>query len=428
MKIESLFVSGFLGVDTVEVHTPEPVQLFAGKNGAGKSSLRDAIALALTADLGRVTLKKEAAKLVRDGFDAAVCEVKDADGDAFTASINAAGKITDNQKGRTEDPVLTYVLDAQRFARLEPNDRRSFLFGLMGVKTDPASVKMRLLSRNCDKDKVERVAPMLRAGFDAASKDAKAKATEAKGAWRAITGETYGSEKAKGWKASVPPHDADAMKSASTELQHCDVALELWQQTIGKLQAQEQRRAGLRAQLPALLEHALRIDRIRAKLDTDQATLKDVTAQVDAVIQQAGNGPRVGLVHDMARAIHAALPAWPGHEHIEAGWQALRDALDAYEAEFGKVGVTGGNADAALRLPELRKALSTAQSAVAHDQRDLDSAQLAKSTADSIETELKEAFDAAALAAAREQADQIKAKRVTVVARLDTLKSIKAQI
>ncbi len=201
MKIDHLFVQSFLGVSLVDVDTPQTVHLFCGRNGAGKSSVRDAIALALTADLGRVTLKKDSGRLVREGDSAAVCEVRDVDGDTWGVTISAAGKITDTMKGRQPDPVLPYVLDAQRFARLDATERRAFLFGVTGARLDPASVKALLLERECDAAKVERIAPMLRAGFDAASKDAKTKATEAKGAWRALTGETYGAMKAATWKA-----------------------------------------------------------------------------------------------------------------------------------------------------------------------------------------------------------------------------------
>ena len=307
MKIKSLFVSNFLGTSSVHVDTEAPVQLFAGRNGAGKSSLRDAVALALTADLGRVSLKKEAGQLVRAGAEAAVCEVETADGDAFHVTITATGKIADSRKGHDSDPMLAYVLDAQRFARLDATDRRAFLYGLMGVKTGQEEIAKRLHARGCDEKKIARVLPLLRSGFDAASKEAKAKATEAKGAWRAVSGETYGSEKAKTWRAHVPPYDAAAAKAATTELQHCDVAIEQWQQRVGKLQAEEQRRAGLRAKLPALREHAEKIERIAAKLVTDEEQLAGWEADLTKTAAAAGSGPRVGLVHEFAEHLSANM-------------------------------------------------------------------------------------------------------------------------
>jgi DNA repair exonuclease SbcCD ATPase subunit len=105
MKITNLSVTNFLGAAAVDVRTDAPVQLLVGRNGAGKSSIRDAVALALTADLGRVSLKKEAPALIHDGASAAHCEVDTADGDLYGVTITAGGKITDTRSGKDSDPV-----------------------------------------------------------------------------------------------------------------------------------------------------------------------------------------------------------------------------------------------------------------------------------------------------------------------------------
>ena len=181
MKITAIHASNFLGARAVDLQLTKRVNLIAGSNGAGKSSLRDAIALALTADLGRVSLKKDAPALVTDGADAAHVQV-DTENFSSSVSITASGKIVDSLKGVQVPDVLRFVLDAQRFARLEPKDRRAFLFDLMGLKAGGDAVRERLLAKGADKTKVERIVPLLRAGFDAASKEAKEKATQAKGA------------------------------------------------------------------------------------------------------------------------------------------------------------------------------------------------------------------------------------------------------
>ena len=112
------------------------VNIFCGRNGAGKSSVRDAVALALTANLGRVSLKKDAIQLITEKAGApATCEVVDSDGDSYAVSITPAGKIHDSQAGRDPHPAMAYVLDAQRVAHLKDEERRAFLFGLMGLKT-----------------------------------------------------------------------------------------------------------------------------------------------------------------------------------------------------------------------------------------------------------------------------------------------------
>lgn len=424
MRIKSLYVSNFLGTASVDLQLSAPVQLFAGRNGAGKSSLRDAIALALTADLGRVSLKKDAPQLIHTGADGACCEVTTADGDTYSVTISAAGKIADSMKGREPEPTMAYVLDAQRFSRLDATDRRAFLYGLMGVKIDQADIAKRLKTKGADDAKVQRVLPLLRSGFDAAAKQAKANATEAKGAWRALTGETYGSAKAANWRAAVPHYDAGAAKDAATELQHCEVAIGQWQQQVGKLQAQAQRRAGLREKLPALREHACKLQRIQDKLMADESGLAEWEQRLQATTAEAGQGKRMGLVHDLAEALHAAVAA--GIIDHDGEPELARKALAAYEDEHGKIGVAG-NPEAQAKLPEVRKSRDLMASAVANGKRDLTDAELAKSTAQDIEAELAEEFDEEGLGAAQTQIQTLKATQAELVKKADTFKTIKAQ-
>jgi hypothetical protein len=424
MRISSLYVTNFLGIQHAEIQLRAPVALFAGQNAAGKSSLRDAVALAITADLGRVSLKKDAPALIREGADLAVCEVKNADGDEWRVTINRSGKIHDSQKGRDTDPVLAYVLDAQRFARLPLTERRAFLFGLMGVKMAQADIAARLKAKGCDDAKVQRVLPLLRSGFDAACTEAKTKATESKGSWRTVTGETYGSEKAKGWKAAVPPYDAEAAAKHATAAKHADVAIASWQQTIGRLQAEEQRRAGLRAKLPALQEHAAKVPRLEAKLQADQRGLSESEAALAQATAKAGAGPRVGLVHDLAHALRDTLFFVGADHQFRAAWAA---PLAAYETEHGPIDALAvGDHGARSRLPELCGALELMQRAVANAKRDLAAAQDAHAQAKAIADELNETFDAAALQDARDQVEKLKAERAAAVAEGDKLKSIKA--
>lgn len=424
MRIDSIHITDFLGVQSVDLGDLSPVVLLCGANAAGKSSIRDAVALALTADLGRVSLKKDAGQLVRSGAQAAVCRVTDADGDEHQVIIKAGGQITDSHKGRDVDPALAFAFDGQRFARLEADARRSFLFGMMAVKTDAKEVTARLLARRLDKERVDRIVPLLRSGFAAAETEAKRKVTEARGAWKAVTGEAYGSEKAKGWKATVPAYDAAELKRLGTEVEHADVAIGSWQQQVGKLQAEEQRRQGLRAKLPALAEHAARVKQIQAKAAVDEQNLQQAEQDLERAVAAAGAGPRVGLVHDLAHALRDTL-FFVGKDHqFRAAWAA---PLAAYEAEHGPIDAAAtGNPEAQARLPALRQALELMNRAVAHNARDLAAAQASKAEHERITAELAEVFDAAALAEAREQIDALQTKRAAAVKGLDALRSIKA--
>lgn len=431
MKLERISVEKFLGIKHLDLHLTTAVTIFAGPNGAGKSSCRDAVALALTADLGRVSLKKEAGQLVREGEKAAYCGVTTSDGDVYGVSISNAGKITDSASGKTPDPVLPFVLDAQRFGQLSANERRTFLMGLMDVKTDPATVREMLAARGLAADKIERVAPLLRAGFDAAHKEAKAKATDARGAWRAVTGEAYGSEKAKTWRAEVPKYDAAKIKELQTELQHVDVAMASWQQTIGKLRAEQKRRLELEDKLVVLLEHAGRIERIQKKLETDEQQLAEWQADLTKTMEAAGESPRTGLVHDLGWALAFMVFYGDALDLDNANDRRVRAALDAYEAQHGKVSFSDeshtADGKAAARLPSIRQSVDLCTKAVANDRRDLDAAKAALAEADAIRTELAQPFDAGEIEAARRQAESLQEKRGELTRALDTLQSLKLQ-
>jgi hypothetical protein len=174
--------------------------------------------MALTGESVRVSLKKEFPAIVNDGGKQGFAQVVMHDGKQESSATIMLPSGKASAENYTAPPALPYVLDAQRFARLDEKERRAFLFGLMGLKTDLAAVKERLLKRQLDAAKIERVLPMLRAGFEAASKDAKTKATEAKGAWRALTGETYGAVKAADWAAQKPELDTAALKRSDEDV------------------------------------------------------------------------------------------------------------------------------------------------------------------------------------------------------------------
>ena len=140
MKLTSIQTSNFLGARAVDVRLTKPVTLFAGKNYAGKSSVQEAIRMALTGESVRVALKKDYGALITEGQDAGYVTVE---WDGGEASI-VLPKGDRHLAGDQISGALPWVLDAQRFAQMADNDRRAFLFGLMGLKTDGATVKDRL--------------------------------------------------------------------------------------------------------------------------------------------------------------------------------------------------------------------------------------------------------------------------------------------
>lgn len=429
MKLHHITISNFLGARDVQIDTAAPVTLVCGPNGSGKSSVRDALDLALTGALHRVALKKDAGDLVTEGAQKASVSVAGQDL-AVEVAISAAGKLA--RSGASVDALpalLPYVLDGQRFARgLTPDGRRQFLFGLMGVQVDGAAVAKRLDARGCHAGRVAHVLPSLRSGFDAACSEARGRATMARGAWKAITGEAYGSQKAEGWRANVPGQAVDGEPTDPALLKACDAAMESWQRSIGAATAERERRAGLQRRLPDLQATADLLPRRRTKLTADEAELAEVQAQLQRTREAAGAAPRVGLIHDLAASLSAMLGAlFDGDEEGLFGHapevDTARDALARYESEHGKPGATGGDPEARAKLPALQQAAALCERTVANSRRDVDAAQRSAAEVATITEDLAQPM--ADTSEAEAQIAQLKAERASIVARIDAAASAK---
>ncbi len=404
MKITSIQTSNVLGARAIDVQLPKPVTLFAGKNGAGKSSLQEAIRMAMTGESVRVGLKKDYGALVTEGQESGFVEVETAD--ASYSVVLPSGKGL-----HSENPMLPFVLDAQRFARMDDKERRTFLFGLMGVKLDGASVTQRMLDKGLDGKKVEQIAPFLRAGFDAAQKEAAAKARDAKASWKTATGgETWGKDKAPKWQPAPLPADAEKAgtrhENAVVKMKEVEQELGAAQQALGAAKDKVQARQQMAAQRDDLAEKAGRIDRIKAKLQRDEAEVAEWQAKVDETRAKAGvapvnpKAPGEFLLRGLASVTAEFVELTCNHPEVE--WDSsLLNRAAAHLAEYRKLHgepVVGDapaqpDAEAVAKLPEYEKALSLVQSAVANDKRDLATAEQAAAKLKELDEEAAETID-----------------------------------
>ena len=423
MKITSIYLKDFLGVTNINAQTPEPVQLFCGGNASGKSATRDAVALAITGQLSRVAQKKEAGELVRTGAQGADCEIHCGE-DVYSFGISAVGKLS---QPKNLKPEFGYVLEAQRFAQLPEDERRKYLFELMRVKMTIGDIVAELLQLAHDKDRVATVQPLLRAGFEPAAKDAKERATAAKGAWKQITSEQWGSEKGKDWTAPVPVANPAVLAQLQTEQKHADAALASWNEQKGKLKANADYRAQRQAQLPALREKVALEQRIRDKLATDEAELERLKPLLEHAAGSAGGAVRIGIQHDLAKALQPLIKITEQFDLEDAEKPALQHAqltLANYEAQFGRLNGSG-DPEAAGRAQKYREAVTTCESAISHDKRDLNVALEAKAQIVHIEADLGQPVDANALTECERQITEITAKRTETLAALEREKNLK---
>ncbi|MDG9825469.1 AAA family ATPase [Pseudomonas aeruginosa] len=402
MRITKLEITNFQGLRHAALDVSAPVLLVAGHNGAGKSSLLDAISHAFTGKPGRVAQKQHIGQLITEGAKKGEARVEWLD---ESGEVQACGVALPSGKGSplADSPFLPFVLDASRFAALDAKDRRRVLFDLTGASASPAEVGKRLKAKGIDLALFEKVKPLLRSGFPAAVEQAKSYASEARGAWKAITGENYGSEKAVDWApellATVVTEDQVAEAGKNLQLLEDDLAEA--QQALGASKQARQAADG-RAQRIAKLRELVDLEpRRRNKLTTDEANQDEWSEKVMAA-EAAASG----------EAAHQPLtcPHCQGAVDLQAG-QLVAHQPPAKVAD----------PEAAKRLEEYRGYLASAQRAVANSQRDLKESEDAAAQAAALEAETAQAPSAEAIANGEQAINELRQARDRQQAKVQSL-------
>jgi hypothetical protein len=364
MTIQSLNIRNTMGVRDVNITLDAPILLVSGPNGAGKSSLIEAIRLALGEDPERVRLKKEYDSLVTEGAkNGRITAVVD---DAEFGMTLPSGKAYGPTNGLS--PFLPYVIDTRRFAKLEADQRRSLLFDLTGRKVNGAFVRDMLKRREISDTLIEQVLPELGRGFPAAEAWAKDQAKQAKADWRAITGETWGSQKGEAWVADTPePFDSVRMRHVAALLDERRDQVRIANQDIGVLKEKAKAHDAWVARKQTAEKVPGRVAELQRKLEFDQAELAKWQQQVDELQQKSGTGPREGLVHDLAACLADAYESASFDAELD---QRIDSLIDTYEAQYGALDAQG-DPEAAAALPAAIRSRDLFQRSVENDQRDL---------------------------------------------------------
>ncbi len=430
MKLSSLQISNVLGARAVDLKLTKPVALIAGKNYAGKSSVQEAIRHALTGETVRVSLKKDYAALISEGQESGFVEVG-------TVDVAYSVVLPSGKGAHCDKAALPYVLDAQRFAKLPDNERRQFLFGLMNVKLDGPAVKQRLLDKGCVAAKVDQVLPILRAGFDAATKEAAGKARDAKASWKTTTsGETWGKEKSGKWQPAALPegaaHAADDLALTNLHLAEISAELGAAQQALGAANASQRqvaeahaKRAGLEAIAAHEASHQRTLDTALAGLAEWEQKVADCKAKA-GVAQPNPKAPGEFLLRGLASVTQDFLGLT--ERHPEMDWDTgLLTRASKHLYEFIQLhGEPNGEAskpdqEAVEKLPEYENALRLMQSAVANGKRNLEAAQIAATQLKALDELKVSAVDASD---AEARVGELQAKRTAAQAEIDRLKAV----
>lgn len=416
MKITNIAINNVLGISAANIAVTKPALMLAGANGAGKSSIAEAIKHALVAECDRVALKKDFNKLLHNGADAGHAIIGTSLGDY--AVLLPEGK----QTGAEGLPFgLEFCLSPARFAALTAAEKRAFLFKLMGVKVTTQAIVAKLASRGIAATDIEAISPFLASGFEAAHKEAQSKARDAKAAWRAITGETYGAVKAATWEAPAIAVDDDALNKVKAAIEALDGEIETINGRLGALNEQAKNVAQVNAnmhkreeKLAGLRDLASKFARIQDKLNRDEKELAEWEAKVEGARKHAN-----GDVHKPLACPHCA-------GLVVLGGDGVNDVLTAYE-EAPKA-----DAEAAAKLPEYTKARDLLRSAVANGQRDLAAAENAARHLAELEAEEAPAVESAdainaKITEAKTELAAAKAKRQEVASELAKYEQLQRQ-
>ncbi len=419
MRINRITIDNFQGARAVDLELHTPVALIAGLNGAGKSSIAEGMRLAMLGTPERVGLKKEFGALITDGakIGSAVLELQDG-----AVGISLPKGTRSGEALVPQSPALPFVLAPDRFAAAGPDERRTLLFGLTGAKIKPDDIEGRLLARGCDAALVTQIKPILRSGFAAGAAHAKQEATEAKGAWKAATGEQWGSQKAEGWQADVPPFDQAALVGERAALAGVEAKLEQHTKALGALEQKAQAYAAARDQLAARQAQATQLPALRQKLEFDVDQHGKLVAEVEALQAKAGSGPRDGLIHELADWLYVALnfieSQGGGFEASDAADEALGKYVNQHGPIDGK-----GDPEAAAALPKKIEARDLMARSIENDRRDIAAAEAAASQLQ--DEDAPEAIQPADVEAARAKVTAVRAERKAIDERVQALMNAK---
>lgn len=202
MRLQSIQLTNFLAHSTAKIDISPDAHLIVvcGPNGAGKSAVAHGIRAALTGDPVRgLSKKNELSRLVKLGAAQGKVSLS-TEGGVYELNL-ANGKHA--FPSDPHSPSLKFLLDPTLFpsAAMDESARRTALRQAAGVKLNPSMIADDLIAAGHDPKRVERIKSLLSTGFDLPEKEAAKGATEARGVWKSITGETYGDQKGGTWRA-----------------------------------------------------------------------------------------------------------------------------------------------------------------------------------------------------------------------------------
>ena len=146
MKLRKLKVSNFLGIESLKMEFSAPISIIAGPNEAGKSSIRDALQVALAGQARGLKTHSDQAAFIKEGAKAAEVIITLADGNEICWRKTPKTPATISGNLPSDQVMMTILADPFVFLSLEDKARREILFNLLpGLNPKRDEIRARLI-------------------------------------------------------------------------------------------------------------------------------------------------------------------------------------------------------------------------------------------------------------------------------------------
>jgi hypothetical protein len=273
-------VRDFRGVERIDA-VCDPILMATGRNGAGKSSLAQAVAAALTGSpipLPGMT-KKDAWSLVRVGADSGAVNIKTETGSAQVTwpvcTFSVAG----------EPPAASRIAaGVEHLVDMPYAARARYLSALLHALPSRDDLRLAMADREIADDKwIASLWDLIAAqGWDGAHAIRKDKSTELRGRWKQITRQAYGSRIGSawtpdGWSEDLADEKVEALEAAVAAAKEAD------RSAIASNAASGALRATLEAEAGKLAERQADVEKATATLAAAEAHEQRMRAERDAL-------------------------------------------------------------------------------------------------------------------------------------------------
>jgi hypothetical protein len=266
-------IRNFMGLTRADINV-RTVSLVTGKNAAGKSSIQRAIAATIAGEIlpiDGMTLG-ESLQLVKQGAAASSCTVTGANKGEVSVSYPKPAPKT--QPGAPAPRATKFAVGACDYIDLDKKQRLQLLTEYLKAEPTEDDWKSAGKDIGLTDEKIADVWKTIRAtGWDGAHKQACDEGREFKGAWRQVTGQTYGVKVGAewlppGWDTDLKGMSVDTAKQQLNEAKLSEEALIRVDALTEEQQARQQELAG------ALDERILEHDDVHKEFESIEKEIK----------------------------------------------------------------------------------------------------------------------------------------------------------